>query len=73
MTYKKDDPKWVQATTVKRASINAVDVTAYGETFKGCRVEWSDPFLNKAKSDVLVQDSRGDWLRVWFYDTDILE
>lgn len=70
--YSKDDPKWVQATTVKRASSNTVDVTASGETFENCRVVWNDPFLNKAKSDVLVQNGRGDWVRVWFYDKDIL-
>lgn len=72
MMYSKDDPLWVQATTVKRASIDTVDVTAYDETFTGCQIEWNDPFFNKAKSDVLVQNSRGDWLRVWFYDKDAL-
>ena len=27
--------------------------------------------MNKEKSDVLVQSSRGDWLRVWFMDKDV--
>lgn len=74
MSYTKDNPKWVQAQTVKAATLSGrfVDVIAYDETFKNCRVQWGDPFLNKEKSDVLVQNSRGDWLRVWFYDKDIL-
>lgn len=72
MTYTKHNPKWVQAQTVKSAGGHYVDVTAYGETFENCLVQWSGPTLDKDKSDVLVQNSRGDWLRVWFYDKDIL-
>lgn len=81
MAYTKDDPKWVQATSVEsaggplrglRSADHYVNVTAYGETFKSCLVQWSDPTMDKSKSDVLVQNSRGDWLRVWFYDEDVL-
>jgi hypothetical protein len=71
MMYPKDDPKWVQATSVEFVATGYVNVEAYGERFEKCRVEWSDPFLNKSKSDVLVQNSRGDWLRVWFFDADV--
>lgn len=72
--YGMNDPKWVQAQHVEVASADSgyVNVKAYGETFKNCHVEWSDPLLNKTKSNVLVQNSRGDWLRVWFYDADIV-
>ena len=65
-----NDPKWVQAESVEESAPGYVKVKAYGETFTG-HVSWSDPFLNKEKSDVLVQNSRGDWLRVWFYDKDV--
>lgn len=71
MRYTQIDPKWVQAEEVKQTSPGYVTVKAYGETFENRKVEWSDPYLNKAKSDVLVQNSRGDWLRVWFYDNDV--
>jgi hypothetical protein len=71
--YPRDNPKWVQATSVQCAAPTGelVDVVAYGETFPICRVEWSNIYADKSKSDVLVQNSRGDWLRVWFYDADI--
>lgn len=71
--YTQKDPKWVQAESVKALAPGSqyVTVKAYGETFENCRVEWNDPVGNKEKSDVLVQNSRGDWLRVWFYDKDV--
>ena len=70
--YTKSDPKWVQADKVSKGIASGyVNVTAYGETFKNCQVEWNDPFMDKSKSDVLVQNSQGDWLRVWFYDNQI--
>jgi hypothetical protein len=71
MAYTKDDPKWVQAEEVTAETAGYVTVKAYGETFRHCHVEWHDLFLNKSKSDVLVQNKRGDWLRVWFYDADV--
>ena len=70
-TYTKYDPKWVQAESVESVGSGYVNVKAYGETFKFCRIEWNDPFLDKSKSDVLVKNSQGDWLRVWFYDSDL--
>lgn len=71
--YTENDPKWVQASKVEwsSASKERLNVTAYGETFKQRSLHWNDPTLNKEKSDVLVKNSRGDWLRVWFYDKDI--
>jgi hypothetical protein len=69
--YTRDDPKWVQAEEVAREASGFVTVKAYGETFKNCQVQWNDPLMNKTKSDVLVQNSRGDWLRVWFFDADV--
>lgn len=70
--YAKDDPKHVRAERVIRISPTIATVTAYGETFEGCRVGWSDQSLppDKRKSDTLVQNSRGDWLRVWWFDAD---
>jgi hypothetical protein len=73
MTYTRNDPKWVQAEEVTKDAPGYVTVKAYGETFKNCQVQWSDPYLNKPKSDVLVQNSRGDWLRVWFYDSTVAD
>ena len=71
--YSRNDPKWVQAESVEKASLDGryVNIMAYGETFRNCRVEWNNPFFDKSKSDVLVQNSRGDWLRVWFFDNQI--
>jgi hypothetical protein len=69
--YTKNDPKWVQADSVEIAGSGYVNVKAYGEIFRFCKIEWSNPFIDNSKSDVLVQNSRGDWLRVWFYDNDI--
>lgn len=68
-----DNPKWVQADSVERATPdgNYVNVTAYGETFTMCRREWSSRFADRAKSDVLVQMQSGKWLRVWFFDSEI--
>lgn len=72
MSYTSDNPKWVKAERVTNAGPGLVTVTAYGETFERCAVEWNDPVRNKEKSDVLVQNSRGDWLRVWFWDRDVV-
>jgi len=69
--YTKDAPKWVQAEYVEDVSNGYVNVVAYGEYFEMCRVIWNDPYLNKSKGDVLVQNKAGDWLRVWFYDKDV--
>jgi len=64
-----NNPKWVQAESVYQVAPGYVNVTVHGETFYNCRIEWSKPYLTN-KSDVLVQNSRGEWLRVWFYDSD---
>ena len=69
--YDKNNPKWVQAESVRASVPGYVDVTVYGETFKNCHVDWNDPFFNKSKSDVLVQNKDGEWLRVWFYDSQL--
>ena len=71
--YSRNDPKWVQAESVEQVTPGYVNVVEYGETFRMCRVEWSNPFFDKSKSDVLVQNSRGDWLRVWFYDSQLTQ
>ena len=69
--YSENDPKWVQAESVSQDFPGYVTVTAYGETFKNCHAEWNDPVFDKTKSDVLVRNSQGDWLRVWFYDNQV--
>lgn len=69
--YTRDDPKWVPAGRVTAAAPGYVTVTAYGETFEHCAVRWGNPIRDKSQSDVLVQNSQGDWLRVWFYDADV--
>lgn len=73
MKYTQDNPKTVQAEAVEAATYNGsyVNVVAYNERFEMCRVGWSNPTMAKDTSDVLVQNSRGDWLRVWFYDKDV--
>ena len=71
--YTRNDPHWVEAESVVAAVPNGsyVNVTAYGVEYKMRRVEWSNPWFDKTKSDVLVQTSEGDWLRVWFKDADV--
>jgi len=72
--YTRDDPHWVQAQSVVAATADGtyVNVKVQDEEFTNRHVEWHDPVMNKEKSDVLVQNSRGDWLRVWFFDKDIV-
>lgn len=72
--YSQADPKWVEATSVEAATPDGsyVNVTAYGEKFEMCRVGWSNMAFDKSKSDVLVQNSQGDWLKIWFYDKDVV-
>lgn len=74
MPYTREDPKWVQAETVEAAVPDGryVHVKAYGEEFRMCRVGWSNPLMDKSKSDVLVQNRQGDWLKVWFHDSDVV-
>ena len=69
--YTANDPKWVQATSVKQTAMGYVTVTAYGETFENCWTGKHYEFTDQEKSNVLVQNSRGDWLRVWFFDKDV--
>lgn len=71
--YTRDDPLWVQAERVMAAVPDGmrVNVIAYDETFEMCKVGWSNPFMDKSKSDTLVQNSQGDWLKVWWYDADV--
>ncbi len=72
--YTREDPKWVQASHVEAAVPDGsyVNVTAYGEEFKMRRVGWSNPQMDKTKSDVLVENKQGDWLKVWFLDADVV-
>lgn len=70
--YTRDNPKWVKASSVEHASSGYVNVVAYGERFEMCPVQWSSNVLDKSTSDVLVHNSRGDWLRVWFFDADVV-
>lgn len=70
-TYTQNDPKWVQAEEVTQTVPGYVTVKVYGETFENKNVQWSNLFFDKTKSDVLVQNSRGDWLRVWFFDAEV--
>lgn len=74
MPYTREDPHWVQAESVEAAVPDGtyVNVKAYGEEFKMKRVGWSNPAMDKTKSDVLVQNSQGDWLKVWFFDADVV-
>jgi hypothetical protein len=65
MKYSRDDPKWVQADSVEAGGSGIVHVVAYGQRFEYCPVQWSNPYMDSSKSDVLVQNSQGDWLRVW--------
>lgn len=71
--YTRENPHWVQADEVKAVTANSMYVTVkvQGQEYLMHRVEWHDPFFNKSKSDVLVQNSEGNWLRVWFFNKDI--
>ncbi|HRN70758.1 MAG TPA: hypothetical protein PLS49_06275 [Candidatus Woesebacteria bacterium] len=71
--YPRGNPHWVQADDVQAATADNmyVNIRVGDEEFRMHRVEWHDPFFNKSKSDVLVQNSEGNWLRVWFFNKDI--
>lgn len=71
--YPKNDPKLVQATSVQYATVanKHVNVVAYDERFEMCVMYWSNT-MEKSTSNVLVKNNQGDWLRIWFYDTDIM-
>lgn len=69
--YTRNNPKRVEAESVKRAGHIYVDVTVEGETFKACKRQWTGFFMEEDESYVLVQRDNGDWLRVCFYDRDV--
>lgn len=72
--YPKNDPAWVKAEKVVEAIKGSayVHVTAYGVEYRMCRREWHSPVLDKTKSDTLVQDAGGSWLRIWWRDADVV-
>jgi len=58
---------WVEAKKVVEATKGGayVHVTAYGVEYRMCRREWNNPVFDKTRSDTLVQDAEGSWLRIW--------
>ncbi len=71
--YPRNDPHWTKAESVEAAVPDGpyVNVTYNGETFRMQRVQWHNPYLDKSKSDVLVQDKEGNWLYLEFKNDDI--
>ena len=71
--YTRDDPRWVKAESVEAETGDAryVAVVVDGKKYHMKPVEWSDPVRDRNKSDVLISDEQGNWVRVWFYDKDI--
>lgn len=73
MLYPKNDPHWVKAEKVVAATEDKmyVNVWAHGKEYKFKHVDWSNPFMDKTKSDCLVQDDEGNWLRIWWNEDDL--
>lgn len=71
--YPRNDPHWVVADNVEAATPDKlyVNVTYGGQTYTRQRVTWHNPVLDKSKSDILVQDSVGNWLYIEFRNDDI--
>ena len=74
MRYSLSSPHWVQASSVVAIVDDGskVDVTVGDQRFRSCKVEWNDPQMNKNKSDVLVEHPEHGWLRVWFWNKDVI-
>ena len=73
MMYSKDNPKHLQAASVRKINYTQVEVTtSYGKRFFGSRM-WADTYVERNESFILVQDEQGDWLRICFYDKDVIE
>lgn len=72
--YPRNDPAWVEAEKVVEATKGGayVHVTAYGVEYRMCRREWNSPVFDKTKSDTLVQDAEGSWLRIWWCDANVV-
>jgi hypothetical protein len=72
--YPKHDPHWVEAEKVERYTPDGmyVNVWVHGTKYKAKHVDWSNPFMDKTKSDCLVQDKDGNWLRIWWNDKDLV-
>lgn len=73
--YTKKTPNRVKATRVSAATLDRryVHVEVQSERFRMCEVRWNDPVLDKSRPDVLVCNSQGDWLCVWFFDEEVEE
>lgn len=71
--YPREAPHWVVAEHVKAASSDGmyVDVTFGGKVYRDCRVTWHNPYLDKTKSDVLVEDEELGWLFIEFIDEEV--
>lgn len=71
--YPREDPHWVKADNVVAATPDGlyVHVTYQGKTWRMQHVQWHNPYLDKSKSDVLVQDDEGNWLYVEFNEVDV--
>lgn len=68
--YSKDNPKRVEAESVRRIDAVHVEVIYEGEALTGSR-DWTGFFLEEDESYVLVRRGNGDWLRVCFRDKDV--
>lgn len=72
--YPKNDPKWIKADYVEAAAPDGsyVNVRIGDEEFKFQHVDWSNPFMDKSKSDVTVESETMGWLKIWFHDADVV-
>lgn len=71
--YSRRDPHWIEASRVEQLGSGNVNVWVDDTLYRNCKVEWTNPFADKSKSDTLVEDpTMGGFLRVWWYDKDVV-
>lgn len=72
LVYPKDEPHWVQATRVVSADIQGYVKVWRGDRYYGVqRAGWSNMFMDKSKSDCLVEDDDLGWLKIWWRNADV--
>lgn len=69
--YPKDDPHWIQATRVQLVFEGFVKVWIGDKCYGIQPIGWSNPFMDKTKSDCLVKDQESGWLKIWWNDADV--
>ena len=69
--YPPHDPLHKQADKVEHAGLERVHVEAYDRRWEDVEVDPPD-IRHAGKRSVLVQDKEGSWLRIWWFESDLV-